>query len=182
MRLPGDELVGEPAQSVTRAVSIAAASDRIWPWLAQIGTDRAGWYSYDWLENLFGLEVHSANRIHPEWQELEVGDRVVLARDRDHGFAGLSLPCAIVAVGKALVLREAPPEMAWDAVWSFVILPDGPGHSRLLTRSRSQQRPGPPGWLGRLAVELMDPVTLIMTRRMLLGIKRRAEAPGMTAG
>lgn len=80
--LPGDDLVPEPASQITRAITIAAPPAAVWPWLVQIGADRAGFYSYDWLENLFGLRIHSADRIVDDWQELAVGDFVAASRSR----------------------------------------------------------------------------------------------------
>ena len=76
--LPGDDLVPEPAEGTTLAVDIVAPSDRVWRWLVQIGQDRGGMYSYDWLENVIGLGIRSADRVHERWQHLAVGDRIVL--------------------------------------------------------------------------------------------------------
>ena len=138
----------------------------------QIGQDRGGLYSYDWLENLFGLHVHSAAQIRDEWQSLAPGDQIRLV---PRGWLGLrdgfALPVAQVDPGRAIVLREQPPQQPWDAVWSFHVIPLGTGRCRLISRSRSAR----PHGAGRLATPLMEPVTLMMTRKMLLGIKHRAE-------
>src|SRR5919106_317233 len=72
--LPGDELIAEPAGQTTRGITIDAAPEDVWPWVIQIGADRGGFYSYDWLENLFGLDIHSADEVVPEWQQRAVGD------------------------------------------------------------------------------------------------------------
>jgi len=177
--LPGDELVTGPSGAVTRAVGIDAPPEAVWPWLVQLGQGRGGMYSYDWLENLLGLDIHSAWEILPAFQDLAVGDRIVLVRD---GWAGLrggySMPVAELVPGRAIVLRQQPPEHPWDGVWSFVVEPDGSGASRLISRSVTARRSGPAGMLDRVAAELMDPITLIMTRRMLLGIKERVERIG----
>jgi hypothetical protein len=171
-RLPGDELVAEPADVTTRAVTIHAPAEQVWPWLAQIGQDRAGLYSYDWLENLLGLRIHSVGEIHEEWQHLQVGDTVRLVPAGWLGMrGGVALPVARVDPGRALVLRQQPPALPWNAVWSFHLVPKGPARCRLISRSRSARR----GRLARLAAQLMDPIALVMTRRMLLGIKARAE-------
>jgi hypothetical protein len=143
-RLPGDDLVAEPADITTRAVTIDAPADAVWRWLVQIGQDRGGVYSYDRL-------------VRPGWFGM-----------RD----GLALPVARIDEGRSLVLRQRPPDSPWDEVWSFQVVPQGPSECRLVSRSRSA-RGGP---LARLAALVMDPVTLLMTRRMLLGIKRRAES------
>lgn len=178
--LPGDDLVPEPATSVTRAVGIDAPPDEVWRWLVQIGQDRGGMYSYDAAENLIGLDIHSTDEIHERWQHLAAGDRVVLVPP---GWAGLregySLPVARVEPGRALVLRQAPPEHPWNAVWSFVIVPDGAGRCRLLSRSRAER---PPGAALRAVTRALDLVALVMTRRMLLGIKERAEHRHRGAG
>ena len=75
---PGDDLVPEPAEGTTLAVDIVAPADRVWRWLVQIGQDRGGMYSYDWLENVIGLGIRSADRVHERWQHLAIGDRIVL--------------------------------------------------------------------------------------------------------
>src|SRR5262249_25418482 len=81
--LPGDAVVPHPTWQSTRAIHIAAPVEVVWPWLAQMGQDRAGLYSYDWLENLAGLKFHSADRIVPDWQSVKVGDTVRFAPDQD---------------------------------------------------------------------------------------------------
>jgi len=157
-------------------VTIEAPASEVWRWLVQMGRGRGGMYSYDWLENLIGLGIHSTNEIRDEWQHLEPGDRIVLVPPGWLGMKdGYSLPVALVETDRAIVLRQAPPEHPWDAVWSFVIEPQANGTCRLLSRSRALHRPGLLGMIGSAATQLGDPVTLIMTRKMLLGIKSRAE-------
>jgi Family of unknown function (DUF6544) len=174
--LPGDELVGDPAIVASRAVTIDAPVGEVWSWLVQIGQNRGGMYSYDALENLLGLRIHSTDEIRPEWQSLEEGDRVVLVPP---GWAalksGYALPVALVDAPHTLVMRQSRPEHPWDAVWSFHVsaLPDR--RSRLLSRSRSRRHPGARGIVDLAVDALMDPVTWLMTRKMLLGIKQRAE-------
>ena len=151
--------------------------------LVQIGMGRGGMYSYDWLENLIGLGIHSAETIRDEWQHLGVGDRVVLVRDGWMGMkGGYALPVVMIEQDRALVLRQSPPEHPWDAVWSFVITPTGPASCRLLSRSRSARRPGLAGALMRGLAQVMDPIALFMTRKMLLGIKQRAERHCRSSG
>ena len=175
---PGDELIPEPAGTTTRAVSIAAPAEEVWRWLVQIGQGRGGMYSYDRLENLLGLDIHSAEEIRPEWQDLAVGDRVILVRSGWMGMKeGYSLPVARVDPGQAIVLRQAPPEHPWNAVWTFAVVPQGPGACRLISHDRAARREGLAGRLEAVAGSLMEPVTTVMTRRMLLGIKERAERP-----
>ena len=175
--LPGDELVADPAIVSTRAVTIDAPAEEVWSWLVQIGQDRGGMYSYDAVENLLGLHIHSTREIRGEWQDLAVGDRIVLV---PVGWAGMKdgyvLPVAMVDAPHTLVLRQSPPDHPWDAVWSFHIeaLPDG--RSRLVSRGRSRRHAGARGGADVVLDAVMDPVTWLMTRKMLLGIKQRAEA------
>jgi hypothetical protein len=177
--LPGDELIPGPATVTTLATTVAAAPEEVWRWLVQIGQDRGGMYSYDWLENLFGLRIHNADRIREEWQHLAPGDQVRLVRKGWLGLKeGLALPVARVDPGRALVLREQPPAQPWDAIWSFHIVPLGPGRCRLISRARSAR----PRGAARLAAWAMSPVTTAMTRGTLLGIRRRAEGRSSQGG
>jgi len=176
-RLPGDELILEPADMTTRAVTVEAPAAEVWRWLVQIGQDRGGLYSYDRLENAAGLRIHSTHRIRPEWQRIHVGDTVRLVRPGWLGLRnGMALPVVRVEPGRSIVLRQQPPASPWDGVWSFHVVPHGPRRCRLVSRSRTG-RGGPLLWLGAQA---MDPITLLMTRRMLLGIKARAEHAART--
>jgi hypothetical protein len=175
--LPGDELVPEPAEQMTLAVTVEAGPEEIWAWLVQIGQGRGGMYSYDWLENLIGLDIHSADEIREEWQHLTTGDRVVVVPEGYRAMpTGYAFTVARADPGRALVLRQSPPEHPWNGVWSFHVLPGGEGRCRLVSRSRTER----PTQVGiRIATRLGEPVTLLMTRRMLRGLKHRAEsAPG----
>lgn len=177
--LPGDELVPDPAATSTRAVSVLAPPSEVWQWLVQIGQDRGGLYSYDRLENLIGLDIHSTDEIREEWQHLAVGDRVVLVPPGWLGLPdGYSLPVAQVEPERSIVLRQAPPEHPWNAIWSFTIVPDAdwPDRCRLISRGRDERRPGSDAAFQRWVTVAFDPITLVMTRKMLLGIKERAEA------
>ena len=130
-------------------------------------------YSYDWLENLVGLDIRTTDEIREEWQHLAVGDRVVVVPE---GYgpmpAGYAFTVARADPGCALVLRQAPPEHPWNGVWSFHVVPLEEGRCRLLSRARTEA----PTELGlRIATRVGEPVTLVMTRRMLRGIKAHAE-------
>lgn len=176
LALPGDELILEPAGVVTRGVSVEAPPFEAWQWLVQIGQDRGGMYSYDWLENLLGLHIHSAREIRDDWQNLQVGDRITLVRPGWLGLKkGYSLPVERIDQGRAIVLFQAPPEHPWEAVWSFHVVSAGPERCRLISRSREAIKPGVGPTIGRVVGQAMDPITLLMTRKMLLTIKRRAE-------
>jgi hypothetical protein len=170
--LPGDELISEPAIVNTDAVWIDATPEVIWQWLVQIGQDRGGLYSYETLENLFGLHIRNADSIHPEWQSLEVGDVVRLVPKGWLGIRnGLALPVVESSPHRHIVLREQEPDTPWDAVWSFHIIPHWEDRCRLVVRSRQHRRQV----LDVIGAELAGPVTALMTRKMLLGIKFRAE-------
>ena len=123
-RLPGDELLEDAELVSTRAVTIDAPTSAIWPWLIQMGPGRAGAYTYDWIENLFGLNMHSSDTIVPEWQSMQVGDAWRLGKDQ-------SLRAEIVEPEQALVVRSE--DGRW--VWSFVLVPEG-DVTRLLSRNR----------------------------------------------
>lgn len=171
--LPGDELVADPADVVTRAVGIDAPAAEVWRWLVQIGQGRGGMYSYDRLENLIGLDIRSTDEIREEWQHLDVGDEVVLVRPGWGPLAGgYALEVARIVPGEAIVLLQSPPRHPWRAVWTFAIVPVDGGHCRLLSRSRAARASSP---ALRLATAALDPVTTVMIRRMLLGIRDRAE-------
>ena len=160
--LPGDELLEDPAVVSTRAITIDAPPSAVWPWLVQMGSGRAGAYTYDWIENLFGLGMHSAERIHPEWQNLAVGD-VIPGRESLQG-----MRVEVLDPERALVTRAE--DGTW--VWAFV-LEDLGGRTRLLSRNRIAM---PDPSLGdRIGMAVMEPGSLVMERKMLHGIKERAE-------
>jgi len=160
--LPGDELLEDPAVVSTRAITIDAPPSAVWPWLVQMGSGRAGAYTYDWIENLFGLGMHSAERINPEWQNLAVGD-VIPGRESLQG-----MRVEVLDPERALVTRSE--DGTW--VWAFV-LEDLGGRTRLLSRNRIAM---PDPSLGdRIGMAVMEPGSLVMERKMLHGIKERAE-------
>lgn len=168
--LPGDELVPAPAIGSTRAISVDAPPERVWPWIAQLGQDRAGFYTYTWLENLVGCDMTNADAINPAWQSPRVGDEVALHPD-------LRLRVAVLEPGRALVLapdQSGPsPSAAWDFdfSWAFVVVPAPDGRSaRLVIRERYH----PYGGLARLSVEAGQLVSAVMTYGMLRGIRDRA--------
>ena len=176
---PGDELSPRPVSLATRALTINAPITEVWPWIVQIGQDRAGCYSYAWLENLFLAGMHNAQRIHPEWQTRKVGDTVWLARkDRYRGQGRVVV--AALEPGRAMVLvsprdaeRISRGGRAEGGTWAIILEPIGPRAARLILRSRGAQSESLAGMLfGRL---VFDPVHFIMERKMMLGIKQRAE-------
>ena len=169
--LPGDDLVEQPAVQTTEGIWIDAAAAQVWPWLVQMGHGRGGMYSYEKLENLVGIKNNSADRIHPEWQHLAVGDVIRLAPPGWMGLRdGIALPVVKLIEGESIVLRLQPPAPL-DGVWSFHVIPHWEDRCRLLVRTRSRMRvPGE-----ALGAEAAGPVMALMTRGMLIGIKRRVE-------
>jgi hypothetical protein len=175
LTLPGDELVADPASTTTRAVTVTAPADAVWPWLRQLGVGRGGWYSYDWLERAVGVPVHNTDELREEWQDLREGDRVVLAPEGWLGSPGYAMDVARLDDGASLVLRQQPPEHPWDGVWSFHVRPVDDTSCRLLARSRTATPSGAGRVIASVGTLLADPITFVMERRMLLGIKDRAE-------
>ena len=159
-RLPGDELLVDPDIVATRAVTIEAPPSAVWPWLVQMGIGRGGMYTYDWIENLLGLDIHSVDRIVPEWQNLAAGDRIPAPDGRTGRIA-------VLEPEHALVYEVAEGE--W--VWAFVLEPLESGGTRLLSRNRFRTR----RLRDRIGNALIEPGSLVMERKMLHGIKQRAE-------
>jgi hypothetical protein len=166
--LPGDDLIPNADLMATRAITIHRPADVVWPWIAQLGQGRGGWYSYDALENLVGCDIHSADRIVPEWQHVEVGDEVRLAPEVRLGVAVLDPGRTLVVRGGVPIGKRSPP---YDFTWAFT-LRDAPGGStRLLVRERyGYQR-----WWARPLIEVAELMSQVMSRKMLLGIRDRAE-------
>lgn len=174
--LPSDALVPEPSAQNTRAITIEAPPHEVWPWLAQIGADRGGFYSYDFLENLFGLRIHSADHIVAEWQDVKVGDVVHATRSRTGGWYVVDVqPGQMLALQTADLVRGRPAlrtdPHGWEFLWTFVLIDRGDGSTRLLVRERVAVASP----LMRLLMTPVGPVSFLMTRRMMLGIKERSE-------
>lgn len=162
MALPGDELYPSPIGRSTWAITIHAPPQVIWQWLVQVGQDRAGFYTYTWLENLTGCEFHNANEIHPEWQHLDAGDAWRLCQ-----------PDYLWGLGKGAVipvlLSEPNHVLALESLWgAHVIVPIDERTSRLIVRSA-------PGESNLATKLLLDSIVFTMEKRMLLGLKARAE-------
>jgi hypothetical protein len=158
-RLPGDELLEEADGVSTRAITIGAPATAVWPWLAQMGPPpRGGAYTYDWIENLLGLNMHSVDRVLLEFQHPEVGDTIALGPNR--------MRIERVEPGRVLAWRSE--DGNW--VWTFV-LDESDGATRLISRNRYRL----PTLAARVSMLPMEPGSLLMERRMLRGIKERAE-------
>ncbi len=177
MSLPGDALVAEPAMQRTRAITIEAGREAVWPWIVQLGADRGGFYSYDRLENLVGLGIHSAGEVVGRWQDLQVGDVVYADRRRSGGWFVMELRPAEVLVLKLADLPAGRPvrrdeKLGWEFLWTFALRDAPGGATRLLVRERVafDRR------VIRAAMAPMGVVSFVMTRRMLLGIRSRVRA------
>ena len=167
-RLPGDDLLPDAGIVSTRAVTITAPPGAIWPWLEQMGSGRGGAYTYDWIENLFGLGMHSADRILPQFQNLKVGDEIPLGSDRP------MMRVEVLDPERVLTVRSA--DGNW--VWIFAIFPQD-----RTTRLISRNRIATPSALTRLFyLGVMVPGSLVMERKMLTGIRDRAERLALQPG
>jgi hypothetical protein len=173
--LPGDEFVPDALYRLDHAVTIHAPADSVWPWLVQLGQDRGGFYSYAWLERLIGDDIHNADRIHPEWQQVKQGDLVRATQPEYLGgrFGDLGWRVLAVVPGRAIVLEN------WGA---FVLHPVDSGTTRFFVRTHGDGAPSVAGvLLGPLNVFVFEPAHFIMQRGMMLGVRDRAEAM-MTGG
>jgi hypothetical protein len=186
--MPGDEELSNPQSVTTRAVTINARPEGIWPWLIQIGTGRAGWYSYDWIERAMGLQVESAREIIPEYQHLAVGDTIPLA-------PGYEVPVKAIEPNQLLLLSDYTPSIG-GSVWAITLYPLDEWRTRLVWRLRARfnwslgsifggflsgrrddLHHGRIDWLRELPMYLfIEPGSFLMTRKCMLGIKSRAEA------
>lgn len=185
--LPGDDLVQEAKMEATHAITIERPPDEVWPWLVQIGHQRAGWYSYDWLHRLMRIagsvedERRSAEHIIPELQDLQVGDVVEIGPEMGYKVVEME-------PGRALVLHvaletgsfrpfdpseETPPEY-FTSSWTWFLEQSGENVSRLIVRIRVGYSPSLANAL--MVRGVMEPGSFVMERKTLLGIKRRAEA------
>ena len=179
MEIPGDLLVPRPKSQLTMAVTVAASAAEIWPWFVQLGCQRAGWYSYDLLDN---GGMPSAEEILPECQQLEVGDVVKATPTGDFGF-----PVAIIdperqltmagttntATGEDVKPDDPAPEAYFSGNQTFLISAIDESHSRLIFRMRIDWNPG----FGRTIAYrgIVEPLSFVMARKTLLNVKRLAE-------
>lgn len=179
--LPGDRLVRAPKLGYTRALTIDAPPDQVWPWLVQIGQGRGGFYSFDGLENLVGCDIHSVDRILPEHQEPSVGDIVRSGQDRHICWIVMDVdpPHHLVLQGAGTPADVAVPEIVVDvpargyaaSTWQWVLRPVDDGRrTRLIVRQRCTYSP-------RQTVlwHVVEPLNFVMEREMLLGLRSRAE-------
>ena len=159
--MPGDDLVTVAQFTATRAITIDAPAERVWPWIVQVGYRRAGFYSYDLLDN---LGRPSAEAILPAWQHPHVGD--------------LAAPMASPPTDDTsfrIAQIEPPTSLVWtkpDSSWAWTLTPLPGARTRLVTRLKQRYRPAPAALITIVLAEFGD---FAMMRKMLLGIRRRAE-------
>jgi hypothetical protein len=178
---PGDELVPDPEGGATMATTLPAPPERVWPWLVQMGGGRAGWYSWDWLDN---HGQPSADRIVPEWQSLEVGRHLegptnrwtVVVVDPDRALVLQSrygLPS-----GQSFDPRSSPPPRVYvHGIWGFHLRSAPGGQARLVIRTRSRGRPR--RYTRPFGLLLGEPVHFIMQTRQFRNLRARVSAPGV---
>ncbi len=178
---PGDDLVPAPSWSATMAITVNAPPERVWPWVAQIGQGRGGFYSYEVLENIAGCQIKNAMTVIEDLQRIAVGDEIRLHPKGP--------PLAVVTVEKdrALVLYGGPPGPGGPGTdlpnvdiatsWAILLEPLGGGATRLISRTRYHHGPG---FMNSLmgGPALLEPISSVMTKKMLRGIKGLVEEAG----
>ncbi|MGB7820378.1 MAG: SRPBCC family protein [Ornithinibacter sp.] len=176
--MPGDELVTHPMIGYTRAISIGATPEHVWPWLVQMGQGRGGLYSFDGLENLVGCDIHSADRVLAEFQDLGVGDLIRLGPPgypcfRVHHVESCASLVLVGADPRPPHPAAPPDSTAGTATWQWQLrrTPDARG-TRLITRQRLTY---PPKTGPSVMWHLVEPVGFVMERQMLRTLKERVE-------
>ena len=179
---PGDDLVPSPKGVYMHTITIHTPAAEIWRWLVQIGQDRGGFYSYELLENLIGCKIRTADKIVPEFQHLEVGDSIPMHPSMgspyrvhaiDHARSLILLLREDLSTGKTFELDDGMPEKYQNMSWLFFLDERDDGTTRLISRSRNDWNDS----LGNtMFYGIFGPLTLEMDRKMLKGIKKRAEA------
>lgn len=169
--LPGDDIVPNANLRSTKGVTIQAPPEAIYPWLLQLGVDRGGMYSYDWLENLFGLNVHTTDRIMPEYQNVQVGDFWRFTPQDYVLNPGPGLYVKQLVENEAVLLcfgMEGQAEEPCIDTWQLVLIPQADGSTRLLLRSNMAMKP-------ELPIKLTYFIQFLMERKMLLTLRGYAE-------
>lgn len=175
--LPGDDIVPNANLRSTKGITIQAPPEAIYPWLLQIGVDRGGMYSYDWLENLFGLNVHTTDRIMPEYQNVQVGDFWRFTPKEYVLNPGPGLYVKQLVENEAVLLcfglESKPDETCFDT-WQLVLVPQANGSTRLLLRSNMAIKP-------ELPIKLTYFIQFLMERKMLLTLRERTEQAAISS-
>jgi hypothetical protein len=162
MPLAGDPYIPSTTAVSTRAITIHAPVAEVWPWLIQIGQERAGFYSYDWLENLFAATMHNADRIVPAWQHPQVGQQV--------GYMANPPPMSVTEIARI----DPEQMMVLKGGWGFYLQPVDAQTTRLIVRYASFPIKGSLS-AALFYYALFEPIHFVMESGMMLGIKQRAE-------
>lgn len=160
MKLPGDEFISADRIVSTRAITVHAPKEKIWPWIAQTGQNRGGFNSYYWLENLFGANMSNADIIHPEWQHPQAGDTVYYGKNEGYVLVSLAVYNKYYSLGG----------------WTFYLQPVDTGNTRLIIRYPSMEVKQS-NLMKTYYYGLFEPLHFIMESGMMMGIKQRAERP-----
>jgi hypothetical protein len=166
--LAGDSLIPQPIGSVDHAVTIRQSPHDVWPWLVQMGSGRAGWYAYDFIDN---GSMPSAEQILPEFQNIEAGDVFPALPGATNVFVVVE-----VEPERSLVLAWRSAEGRYLTTWAFILEPRQPNFTRLIVRGRVAAEYHPYGLPQWLALVLARPTHFLMERKQLLGIRKRVEA------
>ncbi len=176
MVLPGDEIVPNAGDGETRAITIDAPINHVWPWMAQVGQDRGGFYSFDLLENLVGCQMPTEDRLRPDKQSWALGDKLwMYPREKAGGIGYATLRSFVPgrALGFGTHVVGTSIDQPEDGSWSFVLVPVSDSATRLLIRGR-----GAPGrTLLGVAFDraIFEPLHFMMEKRMMIGVKELAE-------
>ncbi|MGB3828472.1 MAG: SRPBCC family protein [Ornithinimicrobium sp.] len=162
--LPSEALMPQRGAALTHAITIEAGPEMVWPWIAQLGQDKGGFYSYAWIENLGGAGITNADHIVPQWQDPQPGGHLRL-----HPTFALDI---VRVVPGELFVAARPVSRGLGFQWIFLLTPEGQGRTRLLVRERYVVPWAP----ARLLAAVLTCGSAVMSRRMVLGIKERAEA------
>ena len=177
--LPGDEIV-PGGRRQTRAITVQAPADQVWPWVAQLGQDRAGFYSYELLEDLVGCEMTNLDRTHPALQTWRIGDKLWMyppSKLKGVGHAVLRAYEPGRALGFATRMVGTPLDAPENGSWSFVVESAGNDRSRLLVRGSSGERGF---WATLFDRFVFEPMHFTMERKTMTEIKARAEGRAPT--
>lgn len=164
-KLPGDDLLEGEVGMATHAITINAPPENVWPWIAQIGQNKAGFYSFTLLENMVGCHMRNANTVHPEWQAIKQGDTVLFHPQLP------AQPVALLERNRHFVIA-ADIDQPFGSTWAFVLRDLGHGRTRLIVRLRWRMHKGL-AHVGDLA--FLEPAHFLMERKMMLTIKKLAE-------
>ena len=178
--LPGDALTPFASAIVTHAINIDAPAEAVWRWIVQIGQDRGGFYSYSFLENLIGCDMRNTFRIVPEWQQRAIGDTVWLGSPKRFGGRARMIAAVVEPMHSLVLATPGDWELirtgkeGLDTMWGFALQRKGVNTTRLIARARSAANVT----LGQRVINfvLWEPAHFVMERKMLLTIKKLAEA------